>query len=113
VTVDRWLDESLRRELAAARSTIVQTAASAFGAGAQVEALPPATVVVDFSIGKRQALQIASKLRSIHGLSSIKLIAVLASVDQRSVDLSDFDDVLHRPLDPRLLAKRIQTLIGR
>ena len=63
VAQDQVLIENLKRELPPERSFKVGVAASGFEAGIQAESFNPDCIIVDFSIGKVEALQICQNLR--------------------------------------------------
>ena len=63
VAQDQILIENLRRELPVERQFKVAVAASGFEAGIQAESFHPDCIIVDFSIGKVEALQICQNLR--------------------------------------------------
>jgi PleD family two-component response regulator len=63
VAQDQVLIENLKRELPLRRSFKVAVAASGFDAGIQAESFHPDCIIVDFSIGHVEALQICQNLR--------------------------------------------------
>jgi excisionase family DNA binding protein len=77
VAQDQVLIENLKRELPPERSFKVGTAASGFEAGIQAESFHPDCMIVDFSIGKVEALQICQNLRKNNDFTEIILIALL------------------------------------
>ena len=56
---DQVMIENLKRELPLDRSFRVAVAASGFEAGIQAESFHPDCIIVDFSIGRTEALQIS------------------------------------------------------
>ncbi len=113
VSRDQTLIEPLLRELTPASSIKVSVAASAFGAGADSERLRPDCIVLDFAIGDQQAQQICRNLRSKPVLSDTILLAVFPTGTQlATIDRSGINETFQRPFDPKLLAERIQSLMG-
>jgi excisionase family DNA binding protein len=70
-------DRELKRELPPERSFKVAVAASGFEAGIQAESFHPDCIIVDFSIGKVEALQICQNLRKNADFAETILIALL------------------------------------
>jgi excisionase family DNA binding protein len=113
VAQDPVLIENLKRELPLERSFKVGTAASGFEAGIQAESFHPDCMIVDFSIGKVEALQICQNLRKNNDFTEIILIALLPDDGQTfSFDRSAINETFKKPFDARLLAERLRTLIG-
>ena len=63
VAQDQVLIENMKRELPVERAFRTTTAASGFEAGIQAESFHPDCIIVDFSIGQLEALQICQNLR--------------------------------------------------
>ncbi len=113
VAQDQVLIENLRRELPPERGFKVGTAASGFEAGIQAESFHPDCMIVDFSIGKVEALQICQNLRKNSDFTEIILIALLPDDGQTfSFDRSAINETFKKPFDARLLAERLRTLVG-
>ncbi len=113
VAQDQVLIENLKRELPVEKSFKVGTAASGFEAGIQAESFHPDCMIVDFSIGKVEALQICQNLRKNNDFTDIILIALLPDDGQTfSFDRSSINETFKKPFDARLLAERLRTLIG-
>lgn len=113
VASDQLLVDNLKRELPLEKSFKVAVAASGFEAGIQAESFQPDCVVVDFSIGKDEALQICQNLRKNANLSESVLVALLP-IDAVSLtfDRATINETFKKPFDPTLLAERIRTLVG-
>jgi len=77
VSQDQILVENLKRELPVERSFKLSVAASGFDAGIQAESFHPDSIVVDFSIGRTEALQICQNLRRNSEYAETILIALL------------------------------------
>ena len=113
VAQDQILIESLKRELPAERAFKVAVAASGFEAGIQAESFHPDCIIVDFSIGKVEALQICQNLRKNVDFSETILIALLPDDGSPiSFDRSSINETFKKPFDANLLAERLRTLIG-
>ncbi len=92
----------------------IETAASGFEAGIQAESLHPDCVIIDFSMGRSEAMMIASNLRKNQSCADAVVIALLSNEDTASgFDRSVFNETFRKPFDTALLATRCRTLIGR
>jgi DNA-binding response OmpR family regulator len=88
-------------------------AASGFEAGIQAESFHPDCIIVDFSIGRTEALQICQNLRRNTEYSDTILIALLPDDgNSNSFDRSTINETFKKPFDVALLAERLRTLIG-
>ena len=113
VAQDQVRMENMRRELPPERSFKVSAAASGFEAGIQAESFHPDCIIVDFSIGRTEALQICQNLRRNSEFSDVILIALLPDDgDHHSFDRSSINETFKKPFDAALLAERLRTLIG-
>ena len=113
VAQDQVLIENVRRELPEQRSFKVETAASGFEAGIQAESFHPDCIIVDFSIGRTEALQICQNLRRNEEYADVILIALLPDDGgSTSFDRSSINETFKKPFDAALLAERLRTLIG-
>ena len=90
VAQDQVLIENLKRELPLERSFKVAVAASGFDAGIQAESFHPDCIIVDFSIGRTEALQICQNLRRNSEFAEVILIALLPD-DGSSTELRPFE----------------------
>ena len=89
-------------------------AASGFEAGIQAESLHPDCVVIDFAMGRSEALMIAANLRRNTEYADTVLVGLLSDDDTASgFDRSVFNETFRKPFDAALLAERIRTLINR
>jgi excisionase family DNA binding protein len=92
----------------------IESAASGFEAGIQAESLHPDCVVVDFAMGRNEALMIAQNLKKNTEYSETVLIGLLTDDDNASgFDRTLFNETFRKPFDAALLAERIRTLVGR
>ncbi|MDO4575028.1 MAG: helix-turn-helix domain-containing protein [Planctomycetia bacterium] len=113
VAQDQVLIENLRRELPLERSFKVEVAASGFDAGIQAESFHPDSIIVDFSIGRTEALQICLNLRRNSEFADIILIALLPDDGSaNNFDRSCINETFRKPFDAALLAERLKTLVG-
>ncbi len=116
VSQDQVLIENIRQELPLERSFKVAMAASGFEAGIQTESFQPDCIIVDFSIGRTEALQICRNLRRNAEFADVILIALLPDVpddgSSLSFDRSCIHETFKKPFDAALLAERLRALIG-
>ena len=88
---DQVLLENLKRNLPLEKTFKLSTAASGFEAGIQAESFHPDCIVVDFSIGRVEALQICQNLRRNPQYGDVILIALSAGRRQHD-QLRSLDD---------------------
>ena len=105
----RFSIENLKRELPLERSFKVAVAASGFDAGIQAESFHPDCIIVDFSIGRTEALQICQNLRRNSEFAEVILIALLpddgSSTELRPVEHQrDVQEAVRRRLAGRAVA---------
>ena len=92
----------------------IEIASSGFEAGIQAESIHPDCVVVDFVMGREEALMIAQNLRKNAEFHETVLIGLLSDDDNASgFDRSVFSETFRKPFDAALLAERIRTLVNR
>jgi DNA-binding response OmpR family regulator len=98
----------------AADSFKLDFATSGFEAGIQAESLHPDCVVIDFMMGRNEAVMIAQNLRKNAEYADTVLVGLLSDDDNASgFDRTAFNETFRKPFDPALLAERIRTLVGR
>jgi excisionase family DNA binding protein len=88
-----------------------ELASSGFEAGIQAESFHPDTIIIDLSMGRSEALQIAQNLRRNPQYESSLLVA-LASEDEASPEgLTNygFTDVFKKPFDVALLGEKVRS----
>ncbi|GHT17988.1 hypothetical protein FACS1894189_4990 [Planctomycetales bacterium] len=113
VAQDQVLIDNLKRELPFDKSFRVEVAASGFDAGIQAESFHPDCIIVDFSIGKMESVQICQNLRRSGEFSEVILIALLPDDGSTvSFDRSCINETFKKPFDAALLAERLRTLVG-
>ena len=106
VAQDQVLIENLKRELPLERSFKVAVAASGFDAGIQAESFHPDCIIVDFSIGRTEALQICQNLRRNSEFAEVILIALLPDDgSSTSFDRSSINETFKKPFDAALLGR--------
>lgn len=92
----------------------IEAAQSGFEAGIQAESLHPDCIVIDFGMGRSEAMLIAQNLRKNTEYADAVLVALLTDDDTASgIDRSVFSETFRKPFDTALLAERIRTLVGR
>lgn len=92
----------------------IEIASSGFEAGIQAESIHPDCVVVDFTMGREEALMIAQNLRKNAEFTEMVLIGLLSDEDNASgFDRTVFNETFRKPFDAALLAERIRTLVNR
>ncbi len=102
------------KELMPSEDYKIEAAQSGFEAGIQAESLHPDCVVIDFAMGRNEALMIAQNLRKNPEYSEVILIGLLSDEDNASgFDRTMFNETFRKPFDTALLAERIRTLVGR
>ena len=110
---DPFLLENLKRELPEKKNFKLVTAVSGFEAGIQAESFHPDCIIVDFSIGRTEALQVCQNLRRNAEYSDTILIALIPDDGESiSFDRSAINETFKKPFDAALLAERLRTLIG-
>ncbi|RMG41356.1 MAG: helix-turn-helix domain-containing protein [Planctomycetota bacterium] len=92
----------------------IEVAQSGFEAGIQAESLHPDAVVIDFAMGRNDALMIAQNLRKNPQYKDVVLVGLLSDEDTASgFDRSIFSETFRKPFDIALLAERVRTLVSR
>ena len=113
VAQDQVLIENLKREMPLDRSFKIGVAQSGFDAGIQAEGFHPDCIIVDFSIGRTEALLICQNLRRNSEFTEVILIALLPDDGSSlSFDRTAINETFKKPFDAALLAERLRTLIG-
>ncbi len=92
----------------------LEYANSGFEAGIQAESLHPDCVVIDFVMGRNDAIMIAQNLKKNNEYAETVLIGLLNDEDNSAgFDRTIFNETFRKPFDAALLAERIRTLVGR
>jgi excisionase family DNA binding protein len=90
-----------------------EVANSGFEAGTAAQSFHPDTIIIDLSMGRSEALQIAQNMRRIPQFEATLIIA-LASEDEaspESLTSFGFNEAFKKPFDVALLGERIQSLV--
>ena len=86
---------------------------AALGAQKMINEFHPDCIIVDFSIGRAEALQICQNLRRNPEFGEIILIALLPDDgSSTSFDRSSINETFRKPFDSALLAERLRSLVG-
>jgi excisionase family DNA binding protein len=113
VTQDFVLIDGVKRELTPERKFETVVSSDHFDAGIQTQSLEPDAVVVDFYIGREEALGICRSIRQSDKLANTIIIGLLPGDGScASIDRSCITETFRRPFDPALLATRLYGLIG-
>ena len=103
-----------RKEVLTADDFKIDLAASGFEAGIQAESLHPDCVVIDFAMGRNEALMIAQNLRRNADYTDTVLIGLLSDDDTAAgFDRTVFNETFRKPFDSALLGERVKTLVSR
>ena len=89
-----------------------ELANSGFEAGIQAESFHPDTIVIDLSLGRSEAIQIAQNLRRNPQYETTQIVG-LASEDEAAPEkLTEygFSETFKKPFDIALLGERVRTL---
>lgn len=91
-----------------------EIANSGFEAGIEAESLHPDAVIIDFGMGRSEAMMIAQHLKKNADYTDTVLVGLLSDEDNASgFDRTIFTETFRKPFDTALLAERVRTLIGR
>lgn len=92
----------------------IEVAASGFEAGIMAESINPECVVVDFAMGREEAVMIAQNLRKNSEFADMVVIGLIGDSDNASgFDRAAFTETFRKPFDSSLLADRIKQLVER
>ncbi len=92
----------------------LESAASGFEAGIQAESLHPDGVIIDFAMGRNEALMIAQNLKKNADYNDTVLVGLISDEDSASgFDRTLFNETFRKPFDVALLAERVRTLVSR
>jgi two-component system response regulator RpaA len=113
IGAERLFVERLQEMLPENEDFKYQIANSGFEAGIMAQSFHPDTIVIDLSLGRSEAVQIASNLRKDPQYEATLMVA-LASEDEAEPDSLKselmFTEAFKKPFDIALLAERIRTL---
>jgi two-component system response regulator RpaA len=108
--VDSIFDRLLRESLSRIEDYRFEIASNVFEFGALVATLRPDAIVIDFSLGRRESIEIVRELRKDDAFAAT-LIVGLASEDEAEPERLlqyGFNVVFKKPLDIAVVAKRIE-----
>lgn len=111
VAQDQILIQVLRREMSEEYSFKLDVVPGSFEAGFKAESFKPDAIIVDFSIGRPEALQLCQALRRNAKLQEVILFALLPD-NGMSFNRSSINETWKKPFDARLLANCLRELIG-
>ena len=109
VTDNSKLVDALQRTLPGFLKLAI--APSSFEAGVQAETLRPASIVIDYAIGREMAERIGRRLRADGSPTGLVLIGLVGH-HAGPLDRSHLDEVVYKPFDPVLLAQHLETLLS-
>ena len=110
VATDSMFDRLLRESLSKIEDYRFEVASSVFEFGAHVATMRPDAIVIDFSLGRRESIEIVSDLRKNDAYAATLIIG-LASEDEAEPEQLlqyGFNVVFKKPLDVATIVKRIE-----
>jgi len=113
IGADKLFVDRLRELLPESDDYKYELANSGFEAGIQAESFHPDTIIIDLSMGRSEALQIAANLRRNPSYEQTTIMA-LANEDEAAPETltnHGFTDAFKKPFDVALLSERIGTLV--
>jgi len=110
VSVDATFDRLLRESLSKVEDYRFEYASSVFEFGALVATIRPDAIVLDFSLGRRESIEIVCDLRKDDAYSSTLIIGLVSEDEAEPEQLLEygFNVVFKKPLDVAVIAKRIE-----
>lgn len=109
---DNVLVEYIKKELSLEKGFKVRSTKTSFEAGILVESFHPDAILIDFSIGKNEAIDFCKNLRRQSDLSEVILIALLLEDLMNNFVRPLVNETFIQPLDVSNLSERLQTLVG-
>jgi DNA-binding response OmpR family regulator len=113
IGAERLFIDRLQELLPESEDYKYEIANSGFEAGIMAESFHPDTIIIDLSLGRSEALQIASNLRRNPQYEATLMVA-LAAEDEADPDSlksqHNFSEAFKKPFDIALLGERIRTL---
>ena len=110
VATDATFNRLLRESLSNIEDYRFEVASSVFEFGAHVATMRPDAIVIDFSLGRRESIEIVRDLRKNDAYAATLIIG-LASEDEAEPERLlqyGFNVVFKKPLDVAVIAKRIE-----
>ena len=110
VATDATFDRLLRESLSKIEDYRFDFASSVFEFGAHVATMRPDAIVLDFSLGRRESIEIVRDLRKDDAYSSTLIIGLASEDEAEPEQLLEygFNVVFKKPLDVAVIAKRIK-----
>jgi len=110
VATDSIFDRLLRYSLSKIENYEFWLAPSAFEAGVLTVGIRPDAIVIDFSLGRREAVQIVSYLRKDDAYAATLIIGLASEDEAEPEQLLEygFNVVFKKPLDVAAISKRIE-----
>ena len=112
ISNDELLVTSLKQALPSDDVCKFATAKTGFEAGIQVEAAQPHCIVVDFAIGRDEALKLCQFLRDNSAYERFSLIALIDGKRTDGDAAQCCNEIFSKPFDAALLAERVGSLAG-
>lgn len=110
---DNVLVEYIKKELSLEKGFKVRSTKTSFEAGIVAESFHPDAIIIDFSIGKNEAIDFCKNLRRQSDLSEVILIGLITEETQLSTeDSSGINKNFKKPIDVELLASSLHVLFG-
>ena len=113
IGADKLFVDRMRELLPESDDYKYELANSGFEAGIQAESFHPDTIIIDLSMGRSEALQIAANLRRNPSYEQTTIMA-LANEDEAAPETltnHGFTDAFKKPFVVALLSERIGTLV--
>jgi len=110
VATDATFDRLLRESISKIEDYRFEYASSVFEFGALVATMRPDVIVLDFSLGRRESIEIVRDLRKDDAYSATLIIGLASEDEAEPEQLLEygFNVVFKKPLDVAVIAKRIE-----
>jgi len=110
VSVDATFDRLLRESISKIEDYRLEYASSVFEFGALVATIRPDVIVLDFSLGRRESIEIVRDLRKDDAYAATLIIGLASEDEAEPEQLLEygFNVVFKKPLDVAVIAKRIE-----
>ena len=110
VATDATFDRLLRESLSKVEDYRFEYASSVFEFGTLVATMRPDVIVLDFSLGRRESIEIVRDLRKDDAYAATLIIGLASEDETEPEQLLEygFNVVFKKPLDVAVIAKRIE-----
>jgi len=110
VATDATFDRLLRESISKIEDYRFEYASSVFEFGALVATMRPDAIVLDFSLGRRESIEIVRDLRKGDAYAATLIIGLASEDEAEPEQLLEygFNVVFKKPLDVAVIAKRIE-----